>query len=397
MSTFSIGDEVMLPQGRQAILRWVGRIPGRPPTEYAGVEVIGPEAAKLGKHSGSYGGQQYFQTEVPGAGLFVSYTQLVSANIRAPRLQPNNETSSVFGSPRSPRSPRRERVDSPTKKAISQDTRSFFRDALKAANAKVMELSIEFETQLKQAKAQHEAQLQQARRSSQMLASPGGSEVEEQRLALAAMQNKLIQERAERQEEIDSLKRELQQLRKVSGSVEDLETLVGDLAKYEEELTKLRSEVNEMDKLKDENRSLRSQNATLELRASSQGSYHSPNTSADTNAHSHANSNLQSANERLEKLLEDKLVREAELEAQNEHLQKEIAELKAAKMNEPPVSAEAADQSDFRDLPPQQINRVPVPHQLYDDSSMIDLAAGRTDWCSLCEREGHSAVDCPYE
>lgn len=381
---FSIGEEVLLPQGYQAILRWVGRIPGRSPIEYAGVEVIGPEAAKLGKHSGSYAGQQYFQTKVPGAGLFVSYAQLVSANIRTPRLPPNDETSSVFSSPRSQK---RDIADSSIKKLTFQDSRAFYRDALKAANAKVIELSTDFETQLKQVKAQYEAQLKQARRSSQLLASPSGSEVEEQRLALAAMQNKLIQERAERQEEIDSLKRELQQLRKVAGSVEDLETLVGDLAKYEEELTKLRSEVNEMDKLKDEVRALRSQNATLELRASSQGSIHSPSLHG---------SSFSLNSERMEKLLEDKLLREAELEMQNEQLLKELHDLKSAKQNETQAKLEH-DHAERANSSTEQIGQVPVPQKLIDDSSIIDLAAGRTDWCSLCEREGHSAVDCPYE
>lgn len=34
---------------------------------------------------------------------------------------------------------------------------------------------------------------------------------------------------------------------------------------------------------------------------------------------------------------------------------------------------------------------------IYTPQQPIDPAAGRQDWCGLCERDGHSAINCPYE
>lgn len=324
MSSFAIGDEVSLPQGHRAILRWIGRIPGKSPIEYAGVEVIGPAAERLGKHSGEHEGVQYFETKIPNTGLFVTYTQLVSANIRTPRIgtmSPPIGSTSVFLSPglktpsrdqrdfkdgfvRSPlaaKSPSNFQVqnfdenthassndsiylslDTPSSSSASaqlekmreqrdierkkhEEQRTEYRQTLMSMNEKVEDLKKNFNKKIEGIKAEYEGKLRNARRTSSLMIQPGGSEMEEQKLALANMQNTLISERTEKQEEIDGLKSELENVRKLLGSADDLESLAGDLAKSEKQLKEIQSQVEEIDHLKEQVGELKSRNTYLEL------------------------------------------------------------------------------------------------------------------------------------
>lgn len=469
MSTFAIGDEVSLPQGHKAILRWIGRIPNRGPTEYAGVELVGPESRHLGKHSGDHEGKQYFETEVPGTGLFISYTQLVSANIKTPRLPPSSpahpvapSASPVAASPAhfanapgdmsfqatwaSPSRVMSPGMASPSPRFLQRPSmgrlnavmngsstnggsngasisttanippgnavvdqlhteldavksqldaerqdfearRQDFRLAIQATNRKVENLISVYESKLEEVKNDYEKKLRQARRSSMAISSPSEAEIDEQRLALAAMQNKLIAERTEKQEEVDSLKRELSHLRELAGSAVDLESLVNDLGKYEQELGELRSKVNNMDSLEAEVARLKKENAKL----------------ANASSGSHSAKDY----EQLERALETKLMRESELELDNEQLHTEVKRLetKIRKLEESHANSTATPAAPRVPASPKAPRAtaapsVPVPKSLSEfeqDTSIVDMAAGRTDWCSLCEREGHSAVDCPYE
>lgn len=412
MSTFAIGDEVTIPQGHKAILRWIGRIPGKGPSEYAGVEVIGPESQMLGKHSGTFHGKNYFQTSQPGTGLFISYTQLVSANVKTPRFPPphsngnasNTSLSGIrptppspiphttdFGSPNRSMSPGFRQYDFSQqqqqvqqlqqqvqqlnnqietlqaliqKERTQKDTqRNEYRMIIEGINGKVSGMTAEYESRLKDLTNSYEQKLKQARRSS-LVTSPD-SELDEQRLALASMQNKLISERQEKQREIEDLRREVASLQKAAGSAEDLESLAKELSKYEEAL---RSQSQETTSSKQEV-------------------------------------------SRLEQALEAKILRESELEEQNEKLKAEVEELKhqlqsanvdAAAARTADTTPESVMHTEVKNSPPgaSAATSVPVPNslsQFEDDTSNIDLAAGRTDWCALCEREGHQAIECPYE
>lgn len=415
MSTFAIGDEVTIPQGHKAILRWIGRIPGKGPSEYAGVEVIGPQSQTLGKHSGTFHGKNYFQTSQPGSGLFISYTQLVSANIKTPRLAPPDSNASLngnasntslsgirpsppspiphsseFGSPNRSISPvfrnydfsqqqqqfqqQQQQVQQLNnqieslqaliqKERAQKDTqRNEYRMIIDGINGKVSGMTADYEARLRDLTNSYEQKLKQARRSS--LVSSPESELDEQRLALASMQNKLISERQQKQKEIEDLQREVASLQKAAGSAEDLESLAKELSKYEEAL---RSQSQETTDSKQEV-------------------------------------------SRLEQSLEAKILRESELEEQNEKLKAEIEELRhqlqgandAAAARTADTTPESLAPSDVKNSPPgaSAATSIPVPSslsQFEEDTSTVDLAAGRTDWCALCEREGHQAIECPYE
>jgi septal ring factor EnvC (AmiA/AmiB activator) len=42
---------------------------------------------------------------------------------------------------------------------------------------------------------------------------------------------------------------------------------------------------------------------------------------------------------------------------------------------------------------PQDINSLPV----YIPQTQFDPSSGKDDWCGLCERDGHTSINCPYE
>lgn len=49
------------------------------------------------------------------------------------------------------------------------------------------------------------------------------------------------------------------------------------------------------------------------------------------------------------------------------------------------------------DLPPAQESLVTSSLQIHVPVRTTDASAGRVNWCGLCEREGHSSLECPFE
>lgn len=82
----SVGDNVSLPEGQRGILRYVGKIQGKP-GEYAGVELTGEDAVH-GRHSGSCNGISYFTTARPNSGVFITYSKLIASTSAANQNKP---------------------------------------------------------------------------------------------------------------------------------------------------------------------------------------------------------------------------------------------------------------------------------------------------------------------
>jgi hypothetical protein len=87
----NIGDQVTLPEGQKAILKFVGKIAGKP-GEYAGVQLVG-EYENQGRHSGTFEGVTYFTTSKQNTGLFISYTKLIGSTLRSTAPGPNKRVS----------------------------------------------------------------------------------------------------------------------------------------------------------------------------------------------------------------------------------------------------------------------------------------------------------------
>lgn len=67
---YAVGERYINARSRQPLtLRYIGPLPGTDAT-WLGVEYDDPA---LGKHSGEYKGERYFNTTEPGAGAFIKY------------------------------------------------------------------------------------------------------------------------------------------------------------------------------------------------------------------------------------------------------------------------------------------------------------------------------------
>lgn len=131
LPNLALGDQVQLPDGQQAILRYVGPIESKD-GEYAGIELI-DEWAGQGLHSGEYRGVQYFETSQPGSGLFIPYLKLLNAQQQYPQQQQLGSPHKIVSTKRSAitpskiplfASPRAKRADFPTLPGTSP-TRTF--------------------------------------------------------------------------------------------------------------------------------------------------------------------------------------------------------------------------------------------------------------------------------
>ncbi|PSR82161.1 hypothetical protein BD289DRAFT_484024 [Coniella lustricola] len=111
----SVGDIVDVPGEMQGTVRFVGSIPGKKGV-FAGVE-LQPDFAPRGKNNGDVDGVSYFNTNIPGAGIFLplnkavkrdaapfSSTPSAAAGLRAGTLNSTNQTTSAsqFNKPPGP-------------------------------------------------------------------------------------------------------------------------------------------------------------------------------------------------------------------------------------------------------------------------------------------------------
>ncbi|EED16140.1 Noc1p protein, putative [Talaromyces stipitatus ATCC 10500] len=64
-----VGDQVNVPGGMYGTVRFLGSVDGKP-GRFAGIE-LAPEHAARGKNNGEVDGRSYFNTSIPGAGIFV--------------------------------------------------------------------------------------------------------------------------------------------------------------------------------------------------------------------------------------------------------------------------------------------------------------------------------------
>lgn len=403
MSLLTIGSEVDLPQGQTGLLKWTGRIPDRGNIEYAGVEVLGPEATRLGRHSGEYRGRKFFSTSVPGTGLFLSYSQLISANIKSPRsFRPRSPV-------RSPPKQIRTSMPSPQLNAMPSSANESIDDMVHAEELRAAHEKIEYlQNTLTQRRNEFRQELGHVNAVSQNvcdayeqrikeLSAGATHELDDRFSALAQMQNNLLQESAQQKEELArmrgenlNLQQELMRARRVSSSDDEVAALLAEIEAQESRIAKLRHFEEDANQLREklqqqeiDNKPLTDQMESLKVDSPSLSSEVTSLTqerdellsklqSFKTKAEECASLKLE--REQLEKALEEKVLREQELEEQVQSLKLEVLKKSQQGPESPPSSA--------------PLNSVTANN---------DVAGGRDDWCALCERTGHTAVECPYE
>lgn len=467
-----IGDSVLLPQGQHGILRWTGRIQGKP-IEYAGVELTGPDAA-LGKHSGEYEGRKYFEVSKPGSGLFVSYSKLVSANVQTPLSRLGNSRLPALGPRRPPSAMRSPGRASPARApTTNNDEVVKLRGALEDKDVKIKLLRQQLED--KRQEFRRATEILEADRNQMAdhyeelireMSQPqkGSDELDVQRTALAAMQNKLMEENEQMKQSLEIAEREAAEARaqlealggssRGSKSVDnvDFEGVLAELASQEQRLAELQEVVQEVDDLRARNQELEERSAEMEaqleevvaLKDSLNELTLAPTEDISKYEKEIATLKIdvekykkkaQKASQEAEEARKDaqmyfkmsdptmfemEQAKVKDLQARNNELEQELSKLKEAVAAKPartsagfgaPASKESTDREledkilrDAGLLPkgnrrqsvlPEGLSHVGVPE--VPKTVPKDPAAGRELWCGLCERSGHTSIECPYD
>ncbi|RCK57992.1 Nuclear fusion protein BIK1 [Candida viswanathii] len=368
-----IGTKVAIPGASGAgIVRYIGPIQGKNGT-FAGVELLGTLATTRGKNSGSVDGINYFQVDIPKSGLFLPYDRLKSVN---PGL-PNNRLST-----RLPLTP------------INNRTYQNARVSMINENvAKSEDVPLKYEAEI--------AELQRSLREKEKRLENFAIQREEWRAAmdeLVAVQQEGMQTFEDRIQELEQenlaqqeqLKQSGDSLRAANSKVKELElNIEGFLSEkvngveiddHRKELDRLQRELEARPQLKDLDEL---QNALDELETIYQQRLDEKEACIK---------DLQTENARLQD-------ENAKLQEANRKLQEENGQLQAANTH-----LESEKDSIHRDFqvttPPQAqpvVDEVPNELPIYEAANPIDPSDGKNDWCGLCERDGHSSINCPYE
>ncbi|EER30581.1 conserved hypothetical protein [Candida tropicalis MYA-3404] len=357
-----IGTKVAIPGASGAgIIRYIGPIQGKNGT-FAGVELLGTLATTRGKNSGSVDGISYFQVEIPKSGLFLPFDRLKSVN---PGL-PNNRFST-----RSPLTP--------------INNRSYQNARVSMINenvAKSEDMSLKYEAEI--------AELQRSLREKEKRLDNFASQREEWRAAmdeLVAVQQEGIQTFEDRIQELEQenmlqqeqIKKSHESLQAADHKIKDLEQNIEGFLSDKVNGVEIGDHQKELDRLKHE-LAVRPQLKDLE--------------------------ELQTSLDELETIYQQKLdEKEAvikDLQLENSRLKEENIKLHEENSKKV-LNGKLNGGSDSQSLtPPLRLNQnvtddVPKELPIYKALNPSDPSDGKNDWCGLCERDGHSSINCPYE
>ncbi|CAX43261.1 microtubule-associated protein, putative [Candida dubliniensis CD36] len=332
-----IGTKVAIPGASGAgIIRYVGQIQGKIGT-FAGVELLGTLATTRGKNSGSVDGIQYFQVEIPKSGLFLPYERLKSVN----PILANTGLSS-----KAPLTPANNRTYQNVRNSMINENL-----------AKSEDLTIKYESEI--------AELQRALREKEKRLENFNNQREEWRAAmdeLVAVQQEGIQVYEDRIEELENENKVQQEkldnanasVTAANSKIKELEQTIENLLSEKVNDVQISDTRKEIEKLKHELES-RPRLADLE--------------------------ELQNSLDELESIYQERLNEKdaiiTKLQVERDHLSHEL-------YSTPVVQQSTADDS------PQEL-------PIYKAAKPTDPSQGKNDWCGLCERDGHSSINCPYE
>lgn len=362
-----IGTKVAIPGASGAgIIRYIGPIQGKNGT-FAGVELLGTLATTRGKNSGSVEGISYFQVDIPKSGLFLPYDRLKSAN---PGLPNNRFLTRLPLTPINNRSYQNVRVS-----MINENV------------AKSEEKSLKYEAEI--------AELQRSLREKEKRLENFTIQREEWRAAmdeLVAVQQEGIQTFEDRIEELEQenmfqqeqIKQSHESLYAANAKIKDLEQNIEgflsekvngvEIGDHHKELERLKRELDSRPQLKDLEEL---QGALDELETIYQQKLNEKEVTI--NDLRSENSQLKDKNIKLQENIDKLQAESSKLEADKGSFQRELQSAPPHRLN----------QSD--------IDNVPTELPIYKTSNPIDPSDGKNDWCGLCERDGHSSINCPYE
>ncbi|KAJ8133877.1 hypothetical protein OY671_012909 [Metschnikowia pulcherrima] len=94
----------------------------------------------------------------------------------------------------------------------------------------------------------------------------------------------------------------------------------------------------------------------------------------------------------LQKEFELTCEKNAKMETELAALQQKLAEISVG-AQDPASSQHSSIELPRTPFQVQEGGSLPI----YKPAKEVDPSEGRDDWCGLCERDGHSSLNCPYE
>ncbi|KAG7661237.1 uncharacterized protein J8A68_005233 [[Candida] subhashii] len=434
-----IGRQVVVPGTTgYGIIRYYGIIQGKTGM-FAGVELPGSLIASRGKNSGDVAGVQYFDVRIPKSGLFLPYDRLKAVNPDLPernqisrRSISMNNLSSVLRSTSEKRqsSYQKPRVSSLTEKTGSPQTNSRTQSpglpGYKVQSPRTSDVFVSPRTNRSNGGFQSPNRMSNDRNglyqtggnSSLDLITKYETEIHDLKRVLRDKEKRLDQfnqQRAEWRAAMDELVSVQQDGMQVYES--KIEELMDENKRQEDEIIKLRTTLSQAqsishnDELQIENEHLKRQLEESTEKIKQLEKEVADGLSVGIQGVSIDNSDLNKEVEELKKELQARPHLNELLELQHSldeldgmykhtiqskdtlinELQEEIKQLKE---NQGPLSADTAATS----VSPASGAIYSSPGlPIYHAPGAIDPSSGKNDWCGLCEREGHTSINCPYE
>ncbi|ODV68894.1 hypothetical protein HYPBUDRAFT_120766 [Hyphopichia burtonii NRRL Y-1933] len=370
-----IGSKVAIPGTRgYGTLKYYGPIEGKQGL-FAGIELTGPIAASRGKNNGSVNGIQYFDVIQPMSGLFLPIDRLKQANPQIGGSKYNDLKLKYDINER----------EMNEKMEILNELRITVNDLQPLLEEYEIDIS-EKDKKLSRQKSEFERAREEWRSSIQLLVN-----THEETEILYDQKFRELREYIERLlKEKDDISNNNQITTPTSNS-SSKKIYHGD--DHESEIERLNLVIHDLNlehHLLEKNYTAKIQNdlnhqleirPTFEELSDLQKSLDELDTlhENELNTKSTQINSLSESNKDLENQLNDFKQKNIDLEDKIKTLQE--------------LNQSSLIQLESENIAPNSLDGLPI----YKPAAPIDPSAGKDDWCGLCERDGHSSINCPYE
>ncbi|CCE83095.1 Piso0_002871 [Millerozyma farinosa CBS 7064] len=404
--TEHIGKKVNIPgTSGYGILRYCGIIQGKNGL-FGGIELVGPIAARRGKNSGAVDGIQYFNVQHPMTGLFLPWVKLQLVNPFLEDLNVNNvkeaeryqETKEMLQSPfnqndiigtEEPKDRSVYRDTAPSETEMSSDsTGSKNRDANVADASLVEELTFlrsEVKTLKEECNKQQRDLVNQVKIINDMnmtikevhpLLEEYEHELEEKKNKIKKQKHEFDKAREEWREYLNLMSMSQQESELLyQKKIVELNTNL-EAARNRDQSEEIKKYISDIDHLKSENKKL---NALLQASENKE-------TDRDLKEVDNRLSQINFGMESKSKVNTDDTTVEHDGSNSNNKLEK---------LEKDDVAEHSGIEDDYFEENIDNVASIDLP--VYKPSKPVDPSEGRDDWCGLCERSGHSSINCPYE
>ncbi|KAI5952818.1 hypothetical protein KGF54_003685 [Candida jiufengensis] len=372
-----LGQKVAVPGAAgQGYIKYLGPIQNKTGL-FVGLELIGTVAKTRGKNSGSVEGIQYFQVNVPKSGLFLPYERVKSCNIKLPELNLQNYETKLH-----------------TNTNVITPIRSHFNPI--SENRSPTKHPHPHQHQHQHQHQQHQQQ------NTTPIRSPLSPINTYQNAKLNLLNNQLIKSENNKDYELivkdlnSKLKDKDRKLENFGKQREEWHMAMDDLIAVQQEgIQVFEEKILELEGINEEQeKEIISLNLQIDKLVKEKNTIQNK---TDKSEVEELQKQLQQANEELKTFKNQsseidelkKIIKQSEdriLQLETQNVTKNI---ESVELNPPSTSSNLLQLNSQEDT----IQNLPI----YKSDNLTDPSSGKSDWCGLCERDGHSSINCPFE